>query len=182
MPQTLSIEDYDTLLDALDVEDTNTILKCFQKFELEPQTELLDAPRYGNQDIEVYTYLDYILSYNLSEVIDIFIDDLNLEITDETFVRSLELQNSDTYNYLCDLGYIPQEKTLKFAVQISSSFIVDRILENERDLIEYLDEDDILNLYESYEDISEDTVETIRVLINYDMDITLFKNMLYSLN
>ena len=38
MPQTLSIEDYDILLDALDVEDTNTILKYFHKFELEPQS------------------------------------------------------------------------------------------------------------------------------------------------
>ena len=78
MPQTLSIEDYDILLDALDVEDTNTILKYFHKFELEPQSELLDAPRYGNQDIEVNTYLDYVLSYNLKDVIDIFIDELKL--------------------------------------------------------------------------------------------------------
>ena len=30
MPPTLSIEDYDTILDALDTEDTNTILKYFQ--------------------------------------------------------------------------------------------------------------------------------------------------------
>ena len=42
MPPTLSIEDYDTILDSLDTEDTNTILKYFQKYELEPQTELID--------------------------------------------------------------------------------------------------------------------------------------------
>ena len=185
MPQTLSIEDYDILLDALDVEDTNTILKYFQKFELEPQSELLDAPRYGNQDIEVNTYLDYVLSYNLTDVIDIFIDELNLEITDEILAHSLELQNLDTYNYLCNLGYNPQEKTLKYAVQMCYSTIIDSILENERDLIEYLDEDDILSLYDNNDNddeyINEETVETIRVLINYGVNISLFSDMLNTL-
>ena len=185
MPQTLSIEDYDIILDALDNEDTNTILKCFQKFELEPETEMVDAPRYGNNDIEVNTYLDYILSYNLTEIIDVFIDELNLEITDEIIVRTLELQNIDTYNYLCNLGYTPQEKTLKYAVKIANSSIIYTILENDKDLIEYIDNDDIEYLYDSIEDaldtINEETVETIRVLLNYNINIALFKNMLYSL-
>ena len=178
MPETLTIEDYDTILDALDIEDTNTIIKYFQKFDLEPNSELIDAPRYGNQDIEVNTYLDYVLSYNLKNVIDIFIDELNLEITDEIITHCLELQNLDTYNYLCDLGYNPEEKTLKYVVQTCNSFIVDSILDKEKELIEYIDEDDIEYLYDIYEDISEDTVETIRVLLNYEVDLSLFKSMM----
>ena len=181
MTSTLSIEEYDVILDALDNEDTNKILKCFHKYNLEPHTELIDAPRYGNNDIEVNTYLDYILSYNLTNIIDVFIDELNLEITDEIIVRTLELENLDTYNYLCDLGYTPQEKTLKYAVKISNSSIIYRILDEEKDLIEYLDNDDIENLYDSYEDINEETVETVRVLLNYDINIALFMNMLISL-
>jgi hypothetical protein len=49
----ISLEDYDIILDALDNEDTNKILKCFQKFELEPESLLLDAPRFGNNNIEI---------------------------------------------------------------------------------------------------------------------------------
>ena len=181
MPELLSIEDYDTILDALDIEDTNTILKYFQKFDLEPNSELIDAPRYGNQDIEVNTYLEYVLSHNLTNIIDIFIDELNLEITDEIITHCLKLQNLDTYNYLCNLGYSPEEKTLKYVVQTCNSSIVDSILDKEKELIEYIDEDDIEYLYDIYEDISEDTVETIRVLLNYSIDTSLFKNMLVSL-
>jgi hypothetical protein len=181
MPDLLSVEDYDIILDALDDEDTNTILKYFQKFELKPESELLDAPRYGNNDIEIYTYLDYILSHNLTDVIDIFIDELNLEITDDTLTHSLKLHNINTYNYLCGLGYIPQEGTLKYVVQTCNSSIVDSILDKETELIEYLDEDDIEYIYDIFEDISEETVETISVLLNYGIDISLFKNMLISL-
>lgn len=181
MPPTLSIEDYDIILDALDTEDTNTILKYFQKYELEPETELIDAPRYGNNDNEINTYLDYILSYNLTNIIDVFIDELNLEITDEIISRSLELQSLDTCNYLCDIGYSPQEKTLKYVVRITNSSIIDRILDNDKYLIEYIDEDDIEYLYDNFEDINEETVETVRVLLNYDINVSLFKNMLYSL-
>ena len=181
MTVSLSVEDYDIILDALDDEDTNTILKCFQKFELKPDSELLDAPRYGNNDIEIYTYLDYILSHNLTDVIDIFIDELNLEITDDILSHSLNLHNINTYKYLCELGYVPQEKTLKYVVQTCNSSIVDSILDKEKELIEYLDEDDIEYIYDIYEDIDEETVETISVLLNYDIDISLFKNMLVSL-
>jgi len=182
MPETLSSEEYDIILDALDNQDTNTILKYFQKFELEPTTELLDAPRYGdNNDIDINTYIDYILSYNLTDVIDIFIDELNLEITDEILVHTLELQNMDTYNYLCELGYVPQEKTLKYAVQMCSSSIIDKILENDKELVEYIEEDNIEYLYDNYEEIDENTVETVRVLLNYDINISLFRNMLSTL-
>ena len=181
MLSTLSIEEYDVILDALDNEDTNKILKYFYKYELEPHSELIDAPRYGNNDIEVNTYLDYILSYNLTNIIDVFIDELNLEITDDIIVRTLELENLDTYNYLCGLGYTPQEKVLKYAVKISNSSIIYRILEEEIELIEYLDNDDIENLYDTIEDINEETVETVRVLLKYDININLFMDMLLSL-
>lgn len=182
MPETLTIEDYDSILDALDNQDTNKILKYFKKFELDPHSNILDAPRYGNNDTDnINTYLDYVLSYKLTDVIDVFIDELNLEITDEILVHTLELQNMDTYNYLCDLGYNPEEKTLKYAIKISCGFIIDKILENDRELVEYIEEDDIDYLYENYEEIDEDTVETIRVLLNYDINISLFKNMFSTL-
>jgi hypothetical protein len=79
------------------------------------------------------------------------------------------------------LGYIPQEGTLKYVVQTCNSSIVDSILDKEKELIEYLNEDDIEYIYDIFEDISEETVETISVLLNYGIDISLFKNMLISL-
>ena len=76
----ISLEDYDIILDALDNDDANKILKCFQKFELNQDSMLFDAPRVGNNNIEINTYLDYIICYNLTDIIDAFINELNLEI------------------------------------------------------------------------------------------------------
>jgi len=172
MPEQLSIEYYDAILDALDSEDTNKLMKLFAKFELEPYSELLDAPRFGNINTELNTYLDYILYYNLSNVIDIFIDELNLSISDETLAQCITLHNYDMYNYLISLGYFPESETFKKAVQHCCANIVYNILENDNDLINYLDEDDIECIFNT--NIDEETIETIRVLFNYGVDSSLF--------
>jgi len=172
----ISLEDYDIILDALDNEDTNKILKCFQKFELEPESLLLDAPRFGNNNIEINTYLDYIICYNLTDIIDVFINELNLEITDEVLASCITLCNHDTYRYFCELGYIPESNTFITAVQYCCSTIVDSILEYDRDMIYLLDEEHIENIFNC--NIDEETVETIRVLFNNGIDCTLFSNII----
>ena len=182
MPRSLNItlEDYDEILDALDNEDTNTIIKRFQEFNLEPDSELLDAPRLGNNykefNIELNTYLDYIIYYNLTNIIDVFIDNFNLVITDETLSLCLTLHNHDTYNYLCNLGYIPELDTFKKAVHLCCSEIVDDILSNDSDLIKFLDDEDIEYIY-NY-DINEETIETVRVLFNYNIEPSIFSEFL----
>lgn len=174
-PPILSIEDYDEILDALDSEDTNTLLKRFQTFDLDPNNELLDSPRPGsNGSNDLITYLDYIISYNLTTVIDVFIDELNLQIDDSVMARCLELENIDTYKYFCRLGYHPSEESLKKAIQKSNCEIVDEILSNDKDLIGCISEDDIESL--SNYSLDEQIVETIRVLLNNNINVNIFKN------
>jgi hypothetical protein len=176
----ISLEDYDIILDALDNEDTNKILKCFQKFELDPYSFLIDAPRYGNNNnIELNTYLDYVICYNLTDIIDVFINELNLEITDDIMSRCITLYSHDTYRYFCELGYIPESNTFLTAVQYCCSTIVDSILEYDKDMVELIDEEHIENIFNC--NIDEETVETIRVLFNYDIDCYLFNHIVCKL-
>lgn len=171
---TLTVEDYDELLDAIDTEDTDRVLELFIKFDLEPHSNLLDAPRICfNNDL--ITYLDYVLAYNLTNVIDLFIDEINIEIDDEILAQSILLNNLDTYKYLCNLGYTPEGQTLKAAIKLCCSEIVDNILSNNSDFIELIDEEDIDNLFSS--DIDEETVETLRVLLNYNINSNLNANL-----
>ncbi len=172
----MSLEDYDIILDALDNDDANKILKCFQKHELCPDSLLLDAPRYGNNNIEMNTYLDYVICYNLTDIIDAFINELNLEITDDIFASCITLYNQDTYRYFCELGYIPESNTFIIAVQYCCSTIVDSILEYDKDMIDLLDEEHIENIFNCT--IDEETVETIRVLFNYGINYNLFNTIL----
>jgi len=172
----MSLEDYDIILDALDNDDANKILKCFQKYELYPDSLLVDAPRYGNNNIEMNTYLDYVICYNLTNIIDAFINELNLEITDEIFASCITLYNQDTYKYFCELGYIPESNTFIIAVQYCCSTIVDSILEYDKDMIDLLDEEHIENIFNCT--IDEETVETIRVLFNYGINCNLFNTIL----
>jgi hypothetical protein len=169
-------EDYDAILDALDNEDTKSLIKYFQEFDINPLTELLDSPRLGHLDNELYTYLDYVISYNLTSIIDMFIDDLNLEINDDIIARCLVLHNLDSYKYFCDLGYIPDSETLKIAVQLCYAEICDEILCNDSDLIDSIEENDIDFIYSI--DIGEETIETVKVLFNYGIKPYLFSNFL----
>lgn len=172
----LYMEDYDAILDALDNEDTDIILKYFKKYDIDPLTGLLDAPRIDHIDNELHTYLDYAISYNLTNVIDMFIDDLNLEINDDIIARSLVLHNLDSYKYLCNLGYIPDSETLKIAVQLCYGEICDEILCNDSELIDSIEDTDIEYMYSM--DISEETIETVKVLFNYGVKPYLFSKFL----
>ena len=179
----LSIEEYDIILDALDNEDTNKILKCFAQFNINPKSQLFDAPRYGNDNIEINTYLDYVIFYNLTNVIDIFIDELNLEITDEIIASSITLYNHDTYTYFCDLGYIPESITFIVAVEYSCSSIVYNMLENYNDndneLLILINKEHIENMFNCR--IDEETAETIRVLFNFGIKHCLFDEIITKL-
>jgi hypothetical protein len=175
----LEYEQYDELLDALDGEDKNEVLLLFYKFELKPSSELLDAPRMDINNNELYTYLDYAISHSLNEIIDLFIDELGLEYEeDELMAKTLKLDNPEMYKYLSSLGYFAGSETLKIAVQKSCSEIVAHILENDSGLVAYLEEEDIDELMTH---LDEETIETVRVLINNDVDANLFCNHLEAL-
>ena len=175
----ITIDKYEYILDAIDNEDIHTIISLFKSNELEPETPLLDAPRIGNGDYELLTYVDYAINYNLTDVLDTFINNFDLVIDDEVLAITIKMQSHDTYKYLVNEGYIPQELCLKEAVHLCNSSIVDSILDNDSELVECLDEDDIDCLYGF--DVDEETIETISVLFNHDVNKCIFKSLLESL-
>ena len=175
----LTKEPYDIILDALDNENISLLQTLFVKYNLAPDSELFDAPREGYNDNMLITYMDYVLSYNLYDVLDFLIDVIGVEIEDGIIARSLELQNFDTYNYILKLGYCPQTETLKTAVRNSYSEITENILEIDNDLVHNIDDDDIEYLFSF--DINEETIETIRVLFNYCINPGIFNRFLKAL-
>lgn len=174
----LTQTDYDALLDCLDSENMELLPAMINKFHISPLHQLLDSPRIGFHDQIINTYLDYILSYNLSDVLDYFIDELGLEITDEIIARSLEL-NTDAYEYFIKIGYIPGIETFKGAVRNCMSGIVDSILAIDDELVEQLKDEDIEYLFSF--DMDEETVETIQVLFNNNISPHLFSRFLKAL-
>lgn len=173
-------EIYDSILDALDHENIELLQMLFIENNLTPQSELFDAPRIAEtSDIMLLTYLDYVLYYNLTDIIDFLIDELGLEITDNIMSRCLELQNPDTFDYIMELGYVPEEKSFHLAVRNCYSTQLEQILDMDTDLIHTLEDEDIEYLFSF--DINEETIETIRVLFNYPLDKILFTRFLISL-
>jgi hypothetical protein len=174
----LTQQDYDELLDCIDSENIVLLPVIINKFNISPLHQLLDSPRIGFRDQVIYTYIDYILSYNLTNVLDYFIDDLSLEITDGIIARSLEL-NTDTYEYLMRIGYTPGIETFKIAVHNCMSGIVESILAIDDELVEQLHDEDIEYLFSF--DMDEETVETIQVLFNNNISPHLFTRFLKAL-
>jgi hypothetical protein len=169
---------YDKILDALDHEDVNTLVELFTTHCISPYDRLNDAPREGFNDHPLETFIDYVLSYNLTGVLDYLIDENGLEVSDKLLAHSMEL-NFDTYDYFISSGYIPEIECLRIAVRNSFSGIVDAILSMDNDLIMQLEDSDIEYLFSF--DMDEETVETIRVLFNYNIDPSLFKRFLNAL-
>jgi hypothetical protein len=178
MAEGISAELYDRILDALDNEDIETLINIFTIQHIQPSNKLVDAPRAGFNDQLLHTYLDYVLSYNLSDVIEHLIDNCGLEVSDELMARSMEL-NTDTYDYLLNLGYVPQIETLRMAVQNCFSGIVENILALDNDLVYELKDEDIEHLFSF--DMDEETIETIRVLFNFEINPLLFLRFLKAL-
>jgi hypothetical protein len=178
MAEGISAELYDKILDALDNEDIETLIVMFTKYQIQPQDTLVDAPRAGFNDQIMHTYLDYVLSYNLSNIIEHLIDNCGLEVTDELIGRSMEL-NTDTYEFLLSLGYIPQIEPLRMAVRNCFSGIVESILAIDGELVYELKDEDIEYLFSF--DMDEETIETIRVLFNYEISPILFIRFLKAL-
>ena len=179
MAEDLTQETYDTILDALDNEDINTLNELFLNNHLTPDTELFDAPRIDDNEQLLITYMDYVLAHDLRTILDYLIDDIGIEITDTMLARCLELENHGIYYYLLELGYIPQAETLKYVIKNSLPDFVVNILELDNELITEITEDDIEYLFRF--DIDENTVETIRVLFNYRIDPLLFSKFLTAL-
>ena len=116
--------------------------------------------------------LDYAICYNLTNVIDTFINELSLTIDDIILARAIELHSINTFNYLVNEGYKPLELSLKEAVHMCNSELINSILENNIDLIKCLETDDIEFLFNYI--IDEETVETVNVLLNYCVDTSIF--------
>ena len=179
MAEGINEELYDKILDALDHEDLKTLETIFTTYNIQPTDSLPDAPRAScNGDHLLHTYIDYVLSYNLTEVIDYLIDNCGLEVSDELLAHAMEL-NTDTYEYLLGIGYIPQIEPLRIAVRNCFSGIVDTILALDNDLVHQLQDEDIEYLFSF--DMDEETVETIRVLFNYEINPLLFTRFLKAL-
>jgi hypothetical protein len=170
---------YDTILDALDSENTKLLKELFIEYNLQPYSELFDAPREGYNDQLLETYIDYVLSFNLTNVLDFLIDDIGIEVNDSLIAHCLELQNFETYKYILSLGYIPQIETLKIAIHNCYSEIVDNILATDNELIREIEDEDIEYLFSF--DMDEETIETIRVLFNFEIDRVLFVRFLKAL-
>lgn len=172
-------EIYDTILDALDHENLELLQQLFMEHELTPHATLYDAPRFSEGNVMLNTYLDYVIYHDLTEILDFLIDELDFAITDEIMAHCLELQNPDMFDHIIELGYIPEEVSMRMAVQNCYSTQVDKILTLDSDLINILDEEDIEYLFSF--DMNEETIETIRVLFNYGIDRSLFTRFLAAL-
>ena len=163
---------YDNILDILDNQNTQSLYELFTSYNLTYNSKLYDAPRDGFNDNALETYIDYVLAFNLSNVLNFLIDDINLEITDTLIARCIELGNIDTYNYILLLGYSPQIKTFKCAVHNCYSYIIEQILKTNIEFIHELTDFDINSIF-NY-NIDGDTVETIYTLFNHGANPNLF--------
>jgi hypothetical protein len=178
MAEGISDELYDRILDALDNEDIPTLVELFTTNGISPKDRLNDAPREGYNEQQLETFIDYVLSYNLTNVLEYLIDENGLEVSDELLARAMEL-NFDTYDYFISSGYIPEIQCLRTAVQNAFSGIVDAILAIDNELILQLTDTDIEYLFSF--DMDEETIETIRVLFNYQIAPELFRRFLRAL-
>ena len=175
MTSRLTLEQYEEILDALDDQNETNIISLFTKYELKPNSKLYDAPRHDENNNELETYLDYVIAYSLTHVIDCFIDEIGLHYNtdDEILSRCIQLDNIEIYNYFVQMGYNPDEATFKILVQKSCSQLVANILNEHHEFIEYIEFDDIQEMF--LHDLDEETVETIQALINHGIDTSLFE-------
>lgn len=178
MAEDISNELYDKILDALDHEDISTLVGLFTTHGIQPTDRLNDAPREGYNDQQLENYIDYVLSYNLTKVLEYLIDENGLEVSDELLAHAMQL-NFDTYEYFISSGYVPEIECLRMAVHNAYSGIVDSILTMDNELVLQLVDSDIENLF--CFDMDEETVETIRVLFNYNVPPKLFQRFLIAL-
>lgn len=169
---------YDKILDALDHEEVATLVELFTEHGISPTNKLNDAPREGYNDQLLETYIDYVLSYNLTQVLDYLIDINGLEVSDALLARAMEL-NFDTYEYFITAGYMPEIECLRMAVRNAFSGLVDAILSMDSEMVLGLRDEDIEYLFSF--DLDEETVETIRVLFNYHIPRELFSRFLRAL-
>ena len=174
----ISDELYDKILDALDHEEIPTLVELFTTHGIQPTDKLNDAPREGYDDKQLETYIDYIIAYNLTKVLEYLIDENGLEVSDGLLARVLEL-NFNTYDYFISCGYIPEIECLRMAVHNAYSGIVDSILAIDNELVFQLTDSDIEHLFSF--DMDEETIETIRVLFNYHIPSKLFSRFLKAL-
>lgn len=178
MATSISDELYDKILDALDHEEIQTLVELFTTHGIQPTDRLNDAPREGYNDQQLETYIDYVLSYNLTKVLEYLIDENGLEVSDILLARAMQL-NFDTYEYFVSCGYMPEIECLRMAVHNAYSGIIDSILAMDNELVLQLTDLDIEYLFSF--DMDEETIETIHVLFNYHIQPDLFARFLKAL-
>ena len=181
MVEELNQERYDELLDALDNENIELLKTLFAKYNLTPETQLFDIQRIGPNDEIIQTYIDYVIVFSLTDILDYLIDNTLITVDDLFMAKCLEFKNTDLFEYICELGYMPQENSFKTAIKNSYSAITYKILTLDNELITIID-DKILDSVFGYV-IDEETVETISVLFEFGVNkqlfakyLTLFKN------
>jgi len=178
MTEEINEDIYDKILDALDNEDILMLIDLFTMYKINPNSRLNDAPREGYNDQLLETYIDYVLSYNLTNVLEYLIDVNLIEVSDKLLSHAIEL-NLDTFEFFISSGYIPEIECLRVAVHNAFSGVVDSILAINNELIDELQDADIENLF--CFDMDEETIETIRVLFNYQINPKLFSRFLRAL-
>lgn len=168
----ISPEDYDALLDYMDDEDVANFSEIFDHYNLHYTMYLEDTPRYNETNNILETYLDYALGNGLNEIVNYFIENQGLEITDEVMARTIQLNCIDSYNHLLELGFMPEFQTLKMAIKHSYCDIVESILDLTPELITQVDEETVDGIFSF--SIDEESIDTIRILFDFEVEKSLF--------
>jgi hypothetical protein len=172
--------EYDELLDYIDMEDIDNVKEKFVSYNLNIYDLLYDAPRYNDTGDEMLTYLDYAIAHNLTNIIDFCIENKYIDPNDIFLARCIDLHCIETYQYYIKSGCKPYINSLRNAIKLCYSEIVDNILTINNDISQLLlteIDDEIIEYLFSF-DIDEETLETVRALLNHNIDPVLFSKYL----
>ena len=174
----LAFADYDELIDYIDDENVDEVREMFVQFGLTIDTLLFDSPLYNSSGDELFTYLDYIIANSLIKLINYCIDETFIVLDDKFFHRCVQIGALDVYEHVRELypTFYPAEQTFCEAIKQCNSSIAAELLGINPQLIYYID-DSVLEYLFSF-DIDEETLETVRVLFNYNVNPVLFNRYL----
>lgn len=166
---------YDELLDYMDEEQIEKVVELFLKYDLTLFDYLNDSPRFSEDGEIMNTYLDYILNHKLWSLLSYAIQNNYILVDDKLLANCIKSHNIDAYYFLIE-NYpntaIPNIESAKESTKLCYSDILDGILSTQPNIINEI-KDDIIEYLFSF-DIDEDTLETVRVLLNHNINISLF--------
>lgn len=174
----LTFIEYDELLDYIDNENIDEVRKMFVQFGLTVNSPLFDAPRYNAAGDELFTYQDYIIAHSLIALLDYCIENEYIKVNDTLFYLCVQNHALDVYEYLRESypNSYPAEQTLCESVKLCYSELTAELLISNPQLIYCIDDSTLEYLFSF--DIDEETLETIRVLFNYNINPMLFNSYL----